>query len=58
MTISILVVLLTGLAGGLAVGAGFVAFLSVLGVIPRLTQLTKTMSLIYWYEWSIVLGAA
>lgn len=57
MTINVLFVMLTGLAGGLAVGSGFVAFLAVLGVIPRLTQLTKTMGMIYWYEWSVVLGA-
>jgi stage V sporulation protein AB len=57
MTISILLVFLVGLAGGLAVGAGFVAFLAVLGVIPRLTQLTKTMKMIYLYEWAVVLGA-
>jgi stage V sporulation protein AB len=57
MTISILLVFLVGLAGGLAVGAGFVAFLVVLGVIPRLTQLTKTMKMIHLYEWAVVLGA-
>lgn len=47
----------TGLAGGLAVGAGFVAFLTVLGVIPRLMQLTKTARFIRFYEWSVILGA-
>ncbi|RSD27311.1 stage V sporulation protein AB [Mesobacillus subterraneus] len=57
MTISILFIILLGLASGLAVGSGFVAFLAVLGVIPRLTQLTKTMKLISWYEWAVVLGA-
>lgn len=57
MTINILFIILIGLASGLAVGSGFVAFLSVLGVIPRLTQLTKTMKLISWYEWAVVLGA-
>ncbi len=57
MTISILLVFLIGLAGGLAVGAGFVAFLVVLGVIPRLTQLTKTMKMIQLYEWAVVIGA-
>ncbi|MBT2638811.1 MULTISPECIES: stage V sporulation protein AB [unclassified Bacillus (in: firmicutes)] len=57
MTISVLFIVLIGLASGLAVGSGFVAFLSVLGVIPRLTQLTKTMKLISWYEWAVVLGA-
>ncbi len=56
MIIKIIVVIFIGLAGGLAVGAGFVAFLTVLGVIPRLTQLTKTMKMIQWYEWAVVLG--
>jgi stage V sporulation protein AB len=57
MTIEIVFVMFIGLAGGLAVGAGFVAFLTVLGVIPRLTQLSKTMKLIHWYEWAVVIGA-
>lgn len=51
------VVAFVGLAGGLAVGSGFVAFLTVLGVIPRLTQLTKTMKWIAMYERGVVLGA-
>lgn len=58
MTLKILFTILVGFAGGLAVGAGFVAFLTVLGVIPRLTQLTKTMKYIYLYEWAVVLGVA
>lgn len=49
--------MLIGLAGGLAVGSGFVAFLTVLGIIPRLTQLTKTMKMIRFYEWAVVIGA-
>ncbi len=57
MTINILFVLFIGFAGGLAVGSGFVAFLAVLGIIPRLTQLTKTMKMIRFYEWAVVLGA-
>lgn len=57
MTISILFIIFIGCASGLAVGSGFVAFLTVLGVIPRLTQLTKTMHFISWYEWAVVLGA-
>jgi stage V sporulation protein AB len=57
MIISIILTMLVGLAGGLAVGSGFVAFLTVLGIIPRLTQLTKTMKMIYHYEWAVVLGA-
>lgn len=46
-----------GLAGGLAVGAGFVAFLTVLGIIPRLTQLTKTLKYMQFYEWAVIGGA-
>lgn len=49
--------LFTGFAGGLAVGCGFVAFLSVLGIIPRLMQLTKTIKWIRLYEWAVILGA-
>ncbi|MEQ2528207.1 stage V sporulation protein AB [Robertmurraya yapensis] len=57
MVIKIAFVMFLGLAGGLAVGSGFVAFLTVLGIIPRLTQLTKTMKMIVWYQWAVVLGA-
>ncbi|MCH1624819.1 stage V sporulation protein AB [Ferdinandcohnia quinoae] len=57
MIIKILLIIFIGFASGLAVGAGFVAFLTVLGVIPRLTQLTKTMKFIHYYEWGVVLGA-
>ncbi|CAH0345609.1 stage V sporulation protein AB [Bacillus sp. CECT 9360] len=56
MTGKILFSIFVGLAGGLAVGAGFVAFLTVLKVIPRLTQLTKTMKMIHYYELAIVMG--
>jgi stage V sporulation protein AB len=56
MTGSILFASIVGFAGGLSVGAGFVAFLTVLGLIPRLTQLTKTMNKIHFYEWAVVLG--
>ncbi|MDP4162498.1 MAG: stage V sporulation protein AB [Bacillota bacterium] len=57
MIIKILFTAFIGFAGGLAVGAGFVAFLTVLGIIPRLTQLTKTMKMIHWYEWAVISGA-
>ncbi|PLR99807.1 stage V sporulation protein AB [Bacillus sp. T33-2] len=57
MIIKTLFVVIVGLAGGLAVGSGFVAFLTVLGLIPRLTQLSKTYCFIRWYECSVVLGA-
>ncbi|WP_110927549.1 stage V sporulation protein AB [Bacillus massiliglaciei] len=56
MTGNILFGLFVGLASGFAVGAGFVAFLTVLGVLPRLTQLTKTMRFIHLYEAGIIMG--
>lgn len=46
-----------GFSGGIAVGTGFVAFLSVIGIIPRLTQLTKTIKKIRAYEFAVVVGA-
>ena len=50
------ILIIIGLAGGLVVGSGYVAFISVLGIIPRLTQLTKTYKYIYVYEFAIILG--
>ena len=57
MTIKAFIVIFVAFAGGLAVGTGFVAFLVVLGVIPRLTQLTKTVKWIHAYEWGTIVGA-
>ncbi|RID89521.1 stage V sporulation protein AB [Peribacillus asahii] len=56
MTGKVVFGLFIGLASGFAVGAGFVAFVTVLGVIPRLTQLTKTMQFIHYYEAAIIAG--
>ncbi|MEH7348324.1 stage V sporulation protein AB [Gottfriedia acidiceleris] len=52
-----LFIVFVGFSGGIAVGTGFVAFLSVIGIIPRLTQLTKTIKKIRAYEFSVILGA-
>ncbi|MGM9927667.1 MAG: stage V sporulation protein AB [Bacillus sp. (in: firmicutes)] len=56
MTIHVISVVFIGLAGGVAVGSGFVAFLTVLGVVPRLTQLTKTQKMLRYYEIGVVAG--
>ncbi|WP_085991982.1 stage V sporulation protein AB [Oceanobacillus senegalensis] len=45
-----------GFSGGLAVGGGFVAFITVLGIIPRLIQLSKTYKLVKVYTASIIIG--
>lgn len=57
MTIKVIAVIFLGLSSGLVVGSGFVAFLTVLGIIPRLTQLSKTMKKIHSYEWAVIIGA-
>ncbi|KMY54663.1 stage V sporulation protein AB [Bacillus sp. FJAT-27231] len=51
-----LILALAGFAGGLAVGAGYVAFITVLGIIPRLMQMTKTWKKIRSYEWAVIGG--
>ncbi|WP_188206065.1 stage V sporulation protein AB [Alkalibacillus aidingensis] len=57
MIVSYAIEIIVGLSAGLAVGSGFVAFLAVLGVIPRLVQISKSKPLIRYYEWAVVLGA-
>ncbi|HLQ97517.1 MAG TPA: stage V sporulation protein AB [Candidatus Dormibacteraeota bacterium] len=49
--------IIIGFSGGLAVGSGFIAFLSVLGIIPRLTQLSKTKHLLTVYSACVVIGS-
>ncbi|MFV9510741.1 stage V sporulation protein AB [Tepidibacillus sp. LV47] len=49
-------VILVGFAGGLAVGSGFVAFITVLDIIPRLTQMTKGFAYIPWFQRALVAG--
>lgn len=46
-----------GLASGLAVGSGFIAFLMVLGVIPRLIQLSRSIKLIHLYGPCAIAGS-
>ncbi|TDL34687.1 stage V sporulation protein AB [Jeotgalibacillus sp. S-D1] len=45
-----------GLASGLAVGGGFVAFLSVLGIVPRLMQIVKNKNRLRALETAVILG--
>jgi len=48
--------ILIGFSGGLAVGGGFVAFITVLGIIPRLVQLTKSDNYVKVYGACVILG--
>lgn len=45
------------LANGMVVGSAFVAFTAVLGVIPRLAEVTHTQENTIAYEYSLVLGS-
>ena len=45
-----------GLSAGIMVGAGVVALLILVGIIPRMAQITKTKSFISYYEKILVIG--
>ncbi|MDQ1909480.1 stage V sporulation protein AB [Paenibacillus sp. GD4] len=55
--LSDLLVVFIGLAGGIAVGSGMVAFLVVLDIIPRLVQITGSYKHIRRYEGAVVAGS-
>src|SRR5690625_4002423 len=54
--IQIISQLFIGFSSGIAVGAGFVAVLTMLGIVPRLLNLGQTPYQINWYTLSLVLG--
>ncbi|MFS0837833.1 stage V sporulation protein AB [Paenibacillus sp. 1P03SA] len=47
----------TGLAGGIAVGSGMVAFLLVLDIIPRLLQVSRAQNRIRSCEIAVIAGS-
>ena len=57
MIIKIIFTIFIGFSGGLISWSRFCCVFNGLGIIPRLTQLTKTMKMIQLYEWGVVLGA-
>ncbi len=48
---------LIGFSAGLAVGAGYVAFITILGIVPRLIQLSKTEMFLPIYTACILVGS-
>lgn len=54
---SSVLLMLIGLSGGLIVGSGLVALLTVLSLIPRLVQITKCESHLIYFQWAVVFGA-
>lgn len=51
-----LLLALIGLSGGVIVGGGIVALITVLDLIPRFVQITKTEKYLLHYQWSVILG--
>jgi len=51
-----LLMIIIGLAGGIVVGTGFVAFITVLDIIPRLTQMIKGYGYIKWFQRALIIG--
>ena len=47
---------LIGFGSGVVISGAVVAFITILGVVPRLAQKTYTTQYIKWYESAIVLG--
>ncbi|GAB6933547.1 stage V sporulation protein AB [Calditerricola satsumensis] len=52
-----LFLIVIGLGGGIAVGSGMAALFTVLDIIPRLAQLSRTQNYVPWFEGAIVAGA-
>lgn len=55
--LEIIIMLLIGLSGGIAVGSGMVAFLVVLDIIPRLAQITRSNAHLQRYEEAVIVGS-
>src|SRR5699024_1551188 len=45
-----------GLCAGTIVAAGLFTFIATLGIVTRLSQVTRTAAWIHWYENSFILG--
>lgn len=48
--------IIIGFSSGIAVGSGFVAFITILGVIPRLMQLSQAEAYVKVFICSVILG--
>lgn len=56
MIINKLILIITGLSGGMITSAGIVALINVVDTVPRLAARTNTASRMHTYETSIILG--
>lgn len=55
--LEVLFMIIIGIAGGIAVGSGMVAFLIVLDIIPRLAQITRSRRFLQRYEEAVIAGS-
>jgi stage V sporulation protein AB len=56
MILNTILLIIFGLSGGLLVGAGFVALLSVLDIIPRMIQVIGSKKFTFLFQWTVILG--
>lgn len=56
-TLAILLSILWGVGSGLIIATGILAFITAIGIIPRLSQKTNTKSYYLFYETCTVVGA-
>lgn len=56
IVLRIFILILIGLAGGFCVAGGAFAFVTMIGVIPRLAAKTKTIKYMKHYETAVILG--
>lgn len=52
----LIILILSGLSGGLAVGGSIVAFYTVLGIVTRIIDLSGHKQLLWFYKLTITLG--
>lgn len=52
----IILIILFGFSGGAVVGSGVVALLTLLGIVPRLCQVSNTFNYIKFYELILIIG--
>ncbi|MCS1350846.1 stage V sporulation protein AB [Mechercharimyces sp. CAU 1602] len=52
-----LLLIFISFAGGIAVGSGFVAFITVLDIVPRMARFSRSPKAIHRYEYAFVWGA-
>jgi stage V sporulation protein AB len=52
----VILIILFGFSGGAVVGSGVVALLTLLGIVPRMCQVSNTFKYIKFYELILIIG--